>query len=199
MPRKNRENNGESPMLRTPPGAEPRGLPTDDFEGRPAFNPPAAAAGSDETQRRIPALLSSEESVAPVRDGDLGVPGPAPPDERRLKLLIEPEANRRHKVKMRALDETVPLPEAARERFSENWQRMASEPRRKRSRVRRRLVHFPFLRWLFRKRRLNAGIAIGLLLFLLLLLGAFIYSRLMPGGEGRAAIPSEKSAAASKP
>jgi hypothetical protein len=108
---------------------------------------------------------------------------PDPPPLPARDPLIDPDANRRRQIGLRAPLESSPIPDPARERFSENWQRMAAEPRREhRGRAHRRPNRSLLTRWLFTDGRFDLGAAAGPVLLLALLVAAFIYGRRILGG-----------------
>ena len=90
--------------------------------------------------------------------------------------MIDMDANWRHHAGLRAPLETATMPEISRERFSENWERLASEPiSDRRSPAGRKMERSPLTRWLFTQDRFDFGVAIGPLLLLLLLAASSIY------------------------
>lgn len=188
----------ERPVLHTPRGASPRGLRSDTFVGRPAMAPPSAVPGAEEFEERIPELLASgQPAPAGVRDWDFAVPEPVRQQVR--DPLMDPDANRRHQTGLRTPVDTPPLPEFSRERFSENWQRLAAEPARKnRSRVRRSFENSTLTRWMFSHGRFELGVAVGSLLLLALLVAAFIYGHRILGGDERSPAPAAEKATGSR-
>ena len=174
----------EQPTLQTPRGAAPRGLRSDAFEGRPAPLPPQSAQTAEAFEARLPELLESSKPKAPqAREWDFALPSATPP--RLEHQLMDRDANWRQHAGLRAPAETAPLPDTSRERFSENWERLASEPPKDRSsKLRRKMEQSPLTRWLFSDGRFDFGSAIGPLLLLLLLLAAFRFGqRMLAGGE----------------
>lgn len=184
MARNNCEKNDrEPPVLHTPRGAAPRGLRSDAFEGRPP-PPPAAAQTAEAFEERVPALLANSrtQQAVEMRDWDFALPVTAP--SRKKEPLVEMDANWRQHAGLRAPSEAAPLPEPTRERFTENWERLASgPPPDHRSRVRRKIERSILTRWLFSHGRFDLGAAVGPLLLLALLVAVFIYGqRLLAGG-----------------
>lgn len=181
-----------TPVLHTPQGAAPRRLRSDAFVDRPAVAPPAAVPGPQEFEERISVLRATgKRASAAPRDWDFAVPEPV--RERPRDALVDPGGNWRQHAGLRAPVETAALPDSSRERFSENWQRLASEPlRERRSRVRRSLEKPELTRWMFSHGRFEWGAALGFLLLLALLIAAFVYGRrLLTGHNQKAAPPAE--------
>lgn len=177
----------EMPVLHTPRGAAPRGLRSDAFEA--VFHPPAVVTPPVATPPPTP--VNGE----PL-DWAFAMPDAQPQDTR--EPLIDPDANWRHQAALRMLPETT-LPERAREKFSENWERLASEPSNPPggSPLRRRMERSRMGGWLFSHGRLDLGAAFGPLLLVLLLAAAIIYGRkLLSGGSAE---PSRPPAAEVKP
>ena len=165
----------EQTVRHTPRGAAPRCLRSDAFESRsPARLVPAphtAEAGKDQITSRPE---TSRQKPSATREWDFSLPDPAPP--RPGDQLIDMDANWRRHAGLRAPLETAALPEISRERFSENWERLASEPRGdRRSPARTTTERSLLTRWVFTHGRLDFGVAIGPLLLLILLAAASIY------------------------
>ena len=186
----------EPPVLHTPRGAAPRGLRSDAFEGRQAAPPPAAARKAGATEARTHALVAKSPRQAQAqeaRDWDFALPAPAQP--RTTDQLVDMDANWRQHAGLRAPSETAPLPEPTRERFTENWERLASEPvPDRRSKVRQKMEQSPLTRWLFTGGRFDFGAAVGPLLLLILLVAAFIYGQRLLAGAGKKMRPAAETA-----
>jgi hypothetical protein len=178
------ETGANTPKWRTPKGASPRGLRSDAFITRSAPPPRTAAAPEPEVPDK-----KETEPVEP-RDWAFGVPEPA----RRSggKALIEPDANLRNIPKLRNAPAHANIPNAAREKFCENWERMeAAPPRQKKSRMRRRLEKSKVSGWLFTGGRFEVNAAAGALMLAVLLVAAFFYGRkLLTNGETKPSPPA---------
>ena len=177
----------EQPILQTPRGATPRGLRSDAFEGRPPPAQPQTAQTAEAFEARLPELMAHSKPKAPAAlEWDFALPSAPPP--RPANQLMDRDANWRQHAGLRAPAEAAPIPDTSRERFTENWERLASEPHRERSRIlRRKMEHSPLTRWLFSDGRFDFGAAIGPLLLLLLLLAAFRFGqRMLADGEKQA-------------
>ena len=117
------------PVLHTPPGASPRGLRSDSFMSRPPNSPPVSVPGPGDIQECEPDRQAVEEPApAGPRDWDFAIPELS--SERTRDPLINPDVNWRQHAGLRAPMDPAPLPVLARERFSENWERIAAEPPR---------------------------------------------------------------------
>ena len=161
----------DEPVLYTPPGAAPRSLRSDPFEknrdARPLREPAANGAVHSET---------AESSADTPRSWDFAMPAPQPP--KAADPHIGPDVNWRRHVGLRPPPTPPSFPTSSRERFCENWERLAAEPAPdRRSRMHRALLASPLTRWLFHRGQLDFGNAFGLLLFAALLAAAVIYGR----------------------
>ena len=177
--------NREPPVLHTPRGAAPRGLRSDAFEGRRAAPPPAAQTAGAMEECLLTPPAPSRSLAAEARDWDFALPAPAP--SRRTGQLMDMDANRRQHAGLRAPAEAARFPEPTRERFTENWERLASEPLPdRRSKARRKLEGSWLTRWLFSGGRFDLGAAVGPVLLLILLAAALVYGqRLLAGGGNK--------------
>src|SRR5204862_3169954 len=107
--------------------------------------PPAAPAPRAPEPPSEPPATS-----AGPRDWDFAMPAPAPAPLHPQDPLIDFDSNLRHQSGLRPPAETNALPESSRERFSENWERMAFvAPRHRRSRLRRKLEGSKVTGWMF--------------------------------------------------
>gem|GEM_PF-6075363 len=188
-----------TPVMHTPRGASPRGLRSDTFVSRPPGPPPVTVPGPEESEERAPDPPPGDKpaSTGP-RDWDFAVPEPSP--ERTRDPLIDPDVNWRQHAGLRAPVDPAPLPELARERFSENWQRLAAEPLRdRRSHAQRRMEKSGLTRWMFSHGRFEMGAAFGFLLLMALLVAAFVYGRrLLAGQDQKANRPAEAHPASTR-
>ena len=167
----------DEPVLYTPPGAIPRSLRSDPFEGRREGRPQNLQGPAALDQ---PAAGSFSDSSG-ERSWDFAMPAPVAP--RTADPHMDPDVNWRRQVGLRAPVETPSFPDSTRERFCENWERLAAEPRNSReSRLHRALVASPLTRWLFHRGQLDFGNAFGLLLLAALLTAAVIYGRKVLAG-----------------
>lgn len=174
----------EQPVRHTPRGAAPRGLKSDAFEARSSAPPPRAAPPAEPLEKPLrPLSPISGQTPSVTREWDFSLPDPAPP--RPGDQLLDMDANWRQHSGLRAPLEPATLPETSRERFSENWERIASEPRRdRRTSVRKKVERSLLTRWLFPDGRFDFGVAVGPLLLLILLAAAIVYgSRLLTDPE----------------
>ena len=122
------------------------------------------------------------------------MPEPAP--SRQADPLLDPDINWRSHAGLRAPVETAPIPKAAREKFNENWERLASEPPRRPQGQGRghSLKKSAFTRWLYHDGRLDFINAFGSLLLLGLLAAAIIYgSKMLTGSGGNPHTPAAGS------
>jgi hypothetical protein len=147
-----------------------------------------------EDTEELSALVEQPPPEAPeARDWAFGVPESAPEHSSR-ESLIDPDANWRHQAGQRAPAE-IPLPQSARERFSENWERLASSPQgetRSRSRMRRKLESSKVSGWMFSGGRFELNAVAGTLMLLILLVSAFVYGRrLLTPSEPKADPPAK--------
>jgi len=167
------------PVRHTPPGVEPRGLPSN----RLRINPDA-----------FPAELAAQESLDPLsaapapvveRDWDFALPQPPPPKE--ADPLLNADANWRHQAGLRIPLDPDALREGIRDRFSDNWERLASEPPRTlKAPGKAAPLRSPLTRWMFTNGRFDIAATAGPLLLLVLLIAGVIYgSRLLQGGTVR--------------
>ena len=184
----------EQPVRHTPRGAAPRGLRCDAFEGRSSAPAPPAAQTTKTVEEQIPSSpATGRQKPSATREWDFSLPDPGPP--RPGAQLIDMDANWRQHAGLRAPLEAATLPETARERFSENWERLASEPMSdRRSPAGIKMERSPLTRWLFTQDRFDFGAAIGPLLLLLLLAASSIYGwRLLADHERKPSPPVESS------
>jgi hypothetical protein len=107
--------------------------------------------------------------------------------------LIDFDSNLRHQSGLRPPAETTSLPESSRERFSENWERLAFvAPRHRRSRLRRKLEESKVTGWMFSGGRFEVNAAAGILMLVLLLAAAFIYGkRILTNSESKSPPPAK--------
>lgn len=166
------------PVLHTPAGALPRSLRSDAFEARTPLLP----------QR--PAAEPERQSQPGERDWDFAMP--EPPERKPEAVLIHPDANLRHHPALKLPAGPAPLPDQQRERFNDNWQRLAAEPvPPTQGALRRSLEQSKATRWMFSRGRFDIASFAGLLLLAALLCSAIYYGhRLLaaqPGSAGKAA------------
>jgi hypothetical protein len=196
VPRQNPvESDDGGPVHRTPRGASPRPLRSDPFAGRSAAPQTSPLQKPEKQAEPEPTSAEPEpHEPAPPRERDWNFAVPEPIPNRTGEPLIDPDINWRQHAGLRAPLETAPIPDISRERFSENWQRMAAEPRREsRGRLRRRLQRSALTRWMFSQGRFEMGAAAGLLLLLALLVAAFVYGRRLLSGNERTTTPAAES------
>ena len=184
----------EQSVRHTPRGAAPRGLRSDAFEGRSSTPGPPAVPTMETFEEQVPSILATSRPVpsAPL-EWDFSLPDPATP--RPGDQLLDRDANWRRQASLRAPLDTAPLPETTRERFSENWERMASEPKRdRRNRVRKKGERSRLTRWLFPDGRFDFGNAFGPLLLVMLLAAAIVYGwRLLADNQRKPSPPVEST------
>jgi hypothetical protein len=171
------------PVRNTPRGVSPRGLPSDAFAGRAAGPPPLAAKAPDHVESRVPEVpVATEAPPGEPRDWEFHAPEPSP--EKLRKPLVDPDSTRRRVAGLHGPGHHARLPDTCRERFSENWARLASEPRSAhRRRARRKTGRSVMSRWFFAHGRFELGAAVGPLLLLALLIAAIVYGqKLLSGG-----------------
>jgi hypothetical protein len=164
------ENN--EPVLRTPPGAVPRGLRTDNFE---IYGIQARAAVQVTEDAPVTKALPLPVEPAAPRDWDFAMPAARAVEPEAKCGLIEPDANPRYTDALLRSPQPDIVSSADREKFSGNWERLAAEPAFRRE----RLARSSFLRrWLFTADgRFDAASAVGPLLLLLLLAAIVVMGR----------------------
>jgi hypothetical protein len=122
---------------------------------------------------------------------------PVPATPRQTDPHLDPDINWRRHVGLRAPAETAAFSETIREKFNENWERLASAPPRPRhGKVRLNLGKSALTRWLFHDGRLDFGNAFGSLLLIGLLVATVIYGAKVlagSGGESRQHAPAVQS------
>lgn len=173
------------PVQQTPPGAEPRELRSDTFLTRPDTAAPKLAA------RESPAPLPAASVATVERDWDFALP--EPPPQKDGDPLLDPDTNWRQHAGLRAPLEPAALKEDIRERFSDNWARLAAEPPRHSNGHRKHtLQRSPLTRWMFSHGHFDITAAAGpLLLLALLIAGVILGSRLLLGGGVKSAPAGE--------
>ena len=138
--------------------------------------------GLEEFLEKMPSVPPPAVNPA-VLDWDFAMPTPGTPKEQDPHL--DTDANWRRQIALRPPVETEAFPSPSRERFSGNWERLASEPLRHRKAAdHRKPERSALTRWLFSNGRFDFGAALGPLLLLALLTGLAIYgTRLLSGNE----------------
>lgn len=180
------------PVLHAPQGVAPRGLRSDPFAGRAEMRPSAGPGprpeASSETKPAPPAPNSESG-----RDWDFAMPVPTAP--RQSDPHLNPDINWRRHVGLRASVESSGFTETAREKFHENWDRLASAepPRTRRGKLSRSLEKSPLTRWLYHHGHLDFGNAFGALLLIGLLVAAAVYGTRVLAGSGHQHTPAAQS------
>ena len=107
---------------------------------------------------------------------------------------LNPDVNWRRHVGLRPPGEAAFFSDTARERFNENWERLASEPARTRhGTMRRTMEKSAVTRWLFHRGSFELGNALGALLLIGLLVAAAIYCTRVLTGTGNPHPPAAQS------